>query len=343
MKSLTVVFTGGGSGGHVSPNLALIDYLRQIRPDVKIHYVGSNGIEKNIVTNNIAVFHEISAHGFIRDKNELLKNFAVPFHLLKSVNQCKQILKNVNPDVVFSKGGYVALPVILAAKKLGIRTVIHESDMSLGLANKISFLYADICLSTFPQKNERFITVGAPINQKIYSANKTQAKSFFKLSSAKKTLLVTGGSLGAEFLNEFILKNFKRLTQSFNVILIAGKNKKININNGANFYQTDYTRDMPLFYAAADYCLTRGGSNTLCELSALGIPFVCVPLSRSGRGEQNQNAEYFQNNGNGCVLDEKNLTTESFLSAIKTIKGKSARTIDGTKRICEYILGYCKT
>lgn len=339
MKPFTVVFTGGGSGGHVTPNFALIDYLKKICPDINIHYIGSNGIEKTLVTPEKAIFHEITARGFSRDKSEFLKNFAVPFSLIKSVRQSVNILKNIRPDVVFSKGGYVALPVVIAAKKLGIRAIIHESDMSVGLANKISKIYADICLSSFPLLDKKFICVGSPLNQKIYTANKTKSKNYFNLGNSKKILLITGGSLGAEFLNEFVKTNFENLTKKFNLILICGKGKKLNIKNDKNFYQTEYTVNMPVFYAAADLCLTRGGSNTLCELSVLGIPFVCVPLLRSGRGEQRQNAEFFSTKGHGVILDEKNLDIKNFLSLSSSLKTKSGTSFDGTKLICEYILG----
>ncbi len=339
MKPFTVVFTGGGSGGHVIPNFALIDYLKKICPNLEIHYIGSSGIEKTLVTFEKAIFHEITARGFIREKSKFFKNFAVPFSFIKSVNQSVDILKNIRPDVIFSKGGYVALPVVAAAKKLGIRSIIHESDMSVGLANKISKIYADVCLSSFPLSDKKFISVGSPLNQKIYDIDRTKAKNYFNLDSSKKTLLVTGGSLGAEFLNEFVKTNFENLTKKFNLIVICGKGKKLNIKNNKNFYQTEYTVDMPLFYAAADLCLTRGGSNTLCELSVLGIPFVCVPLLRSSRGEQKQNAEYFSAKGHGAILNEKNLDIKNFLSLSSFLKSKPDTSFDGTKLICEYILG----
>lgn len=341
-KPFTVVFTGGGSGGHVTPNLALIAHIRKTRPEVDIHYIGTNAIEKKLVTPDKAVFHEISAAKLERGKKNIGKILALPFALAKSVGEAARILKKIRPDVVFSKGGYVGLPVVIAAKRQKIRTISHESDTSLGLANKIAMRFSDLCLSSFPVKKGGVVVSGSPLNQEIYRADKETALEISGINKNKKVLLVTGGSLGAGVLNMFVFENFDKLKKNYAAVLVSGKNKKIALPNGRDFYQTEYTDKLHHFYALADLVLTRAGSNTLCELAVLGVPFVSVPLSSGSRGEQAGNAGHIAKIAGGEILEEKDLNLENFLEAAKKADSRAVPEIDGTGVICDYILGACK-
>lgn len=339
-KPFTIVFTGGGSGGHVSPNLALIAHIKKIRPEADIHYIGTGGIEKKLAADK-AVFHEITARKFYRSWKKLGRTLLLPFSLIRSVLQSKKILRKICPDVVFSKGGYVGLPVVMAAKSLGIRTISHESDTSMGLANKIAMRFSDLFFSSFPIKKSGVVVSGSPLNQEIYRANAQAAREICGFDKEKKVLVVTGGSLGAIALNEFVKQNFTRLAREYAVVLICGKNKKIDIPNGKNFYQIEYTDKIHHFFALADLCLTRAGSNTLCELIALGVPFICVPLGEGSRGEQRGNAKYLAGLSGGRVLEEKDLNYEAFRASALETEGHAVPEIDGTGMICDYILGGC--
>ena len=226
-----IVLTGGGTAGHVCPNINLSNALKKHFD--KIIYIGSeNGIEKKLITNQTDYeYHSIQPVKFVR-KN-LFKNFLLPFKLSKAINQSKEILKSIKPDIVFSKGGYVSLPVVIAAHKLKIPVVCHESDISVGLANRLASRYADkVCTNfqiTAQTNKNKFICTGSPLP--LSPLSKSQAKEKLKIKTDKPVLLVTGGSLGAKAINELIFKNINLLTKKYYVMHLVGKNnlnKKIN-------------------------------------------------------------------------------------------------------------------
>lgn len=301
---MKIVFSGGGTAGHVTPNFALIEKLS----DEEIYYIGSNGMEKKLTApllqnGKIKEYCEIPANKLQRKFT--LKNLALPFQLLKSINKSKQCLKKIRPDVVFSKGGYVGLPVILAAKSLKIPSIIHESDLSLGLANKISAKCATVFLSAYPC-DKRARVVGAIIRPQILHGNKQLGLQTMGFDGKKPTLLVTGGSLGASALNNAIIEN-KHLANSFDIFVITGKGKSIDCDF---VKQAEFVDNMPDVIAAADVCLTRAGSNSLAELTLAETPFVTVPLTKCSRGEQVKNAEWFVKRGCGIMLREEDLTKD---------------------------------
>lgn len=339
---MKIVFSGGGTAGHVTPNLALIDKLK----NETIYYVGSDGMEKALVepyleSGAIKEYCQISAHKLQRKFT--LKNLLLPFQLIKSVKEAKKHLKRIAPDVIFSKGGFVGLPVIIAGRMLKIPTIIHESDMSLGLANKISSRFATEFLSAFPC-SKRANVVGLIIKEEIFHGDKQRGLETMGLHGKKPVLLVTGGSLGAQALNEAVM-NCKRLAETFDIFVITGKNKKIDCDFVS---QKEFVTNMNDVFAAADVCLTRGGANTLAELTLAQVPFVSVPLTKCSRGEQVKNAEWFANRGCGLMLSEEALD-DKLCGAVNaaydsrgaiTTKQRMRRDIYGTDKTVDIILKY---
>lgn len=337
---MKIVFTGGGSAGHVTPNITLIKRLQ----GEQLYYIGTDGIESKLlqqyVDDKIISFYKISADKLQRKFT--FKNLLLPIKLLRSVRQCTKLLKQIQPDVVFSKGGYVGLPVIIASHKLKIPSIIHENDMSLGLANKLSINYADEFLSAF-DCDKRAKRVGLIMRNVV--GDKQKGYQTVDFDKNKPLLLVTGGSLGAMTLNNAIIHN-EQLSEKYNIFVITGKNKQIDC---PFVHQKEYINNMADIYAIADVCLTRAGSNTLAELTMANVPFVTVPLTKCSRGEQVKNAEWFVKRGCGIILNESNLT-DKLQNAIDTVYNNStafivkqretAKVLDGTDKVLERILSY---
>lgn len=340
---MKIVFCGGGTAGHVTPNLALIDAL-----DEEMYYVGSDGMEKKIIaplvsSGKIKKYCEITAHKLQRRLT--LSNFALPFQLMKSVQQSKRHLNEIKPDVVFSKGGYVGLPVILAAKSLKIPSIIHENDLTLGLANKVSARYATDFLSAFPC-DKRAKVVGMIIRDEILHGNKQKGLAAMGFDGKKPILLVTGGSLGANALNQAISQN-RGLSHAYDIFVITGKGKKIDCNFVT---QTEYVNNMADIMAASSVCLTRSGSNSLTELTLAQVPFVTVPLTKNSRGEQIKNANWFCERGCGILVNEDNLADklENAINAAYNnryaiiAKQKQQQCLNGLNNTIAEILKYKK-
>ncbi|MCH5153075.1 MAG: UDP-N-acetylglucosamine--N-acetylmuramyl-(pentapeptide) pyrophosphoryl-undecaprenol N-acetylglucosamine transferase [Clostridiales bacterium] len=339
---MKIVFSGGGTAGHVTPNLALIEQLST----EEIYYIGTNGMEKELTASyvekgKIKEYREISAHKLQRKLT--LSNLALPFRLVRSVREAKKQLREIRPDVIFSKGGYVGLPVIIAGKQLKIPTVIHESDMSLGLANKICAHFANDFLAAFPC-DKRANVVGLIIRDEILHGDKQKGLHTMGFDGSKPVLLVTGGSLGAKALNDAIC-NCPQLADRFDIFVITGKNKRIDCEF---VKQTEFVTNMNDLYAATDVCLTRAGSNTLAELTLAEVPFVTVPLTKQSRGEQVKNAQWFAERGCGLKLSEENLA-EKLPKAINTAydnrtaiqtKQRAQKALYGTDKTVAEILKY---
>ena len=337
---MKIVFCGGGTAGHVTPNFALIEKLK----GNEMYYIGTNGMEKQLTLPDLQNgmlkgYKEICA-GKLKRKLTL-SNLALPFLLAKSVRQSKTHLKQIAPDVVFSKGGFVGLPVIIAAKQLKIPTIVHESDMSLGLANRISSWYTTKLLTTFPCKKGQ--NSGAIVREKIFKGNATIGLNAMGFDGKKPILLVMGGSLGAESLNDAICKN-PQLAEKFDIFVITGKGKQINCDF---VHQVEFTNNIADIFAASTICLTRAGSNSLVELTLANVPFVAVPLKKGSRGEQIKNAKWFANKGCGLHLDESNL--EKLATTLLTLydnrntiiaKQKQCAYLNGTDKVVEEILKF---
>lgn len=337
---MKIVFCGGGTAGHVTPNFALMEKLL----GCEMHYIGTNGMEKHLVVpylNNgtIKGYHQITA-GKLKRKFTL-SNLLLPFTLAKSIRQSKQHLKKLAPDVVFSKGGFVGLPVVIAAKKLKIPTIVHESDMSLGLANKISSWYATKLLTTFPCKKGQ--VVGAIVRQSVLEGNRNNGLKIMGFDGTKPILLVMGGSLGAGALNDAIVSN-PQLADKFDIFVITGKGKQIDCDF---VHQAEFVDNIADIFSACDICLTRAGSNSLVELTLANVPFVAVPLTKDSRGEQIKNAKWFAQKGCGIHLEESNLDklAPTLLSlyenrATVTAKQRQCSYLNGTDKVVEEILKY---
>ena len=310
MKS--IVLTGGGTIGHVAPHFAVTNYLNFD----KIYYIGSSGIEKDFVTNKGIPFYEINPCKL--NRSFTLKNLSIPFKFIKSVKESEKILKQLNPSVVFSKGGFVGLPVTIASKRLNIPVIVHESDLSLGLANKIASKFAKLTLTTFEKtastvKNAKF--VGAPIREELFSKTKSQALSKYNITSNKPILLITGGSSGAKYINEIVKKAIPQLTKIFFIFHIVGKGNLSNIKLN-NYYETEFT-DMAYAYKLADVCISRAGSNTAFELLSLNIPTLFIPLPKgASRGDQIENANYFKSLNVADVCYQEDLSEHNIYNKV---------------------------
>lgn len=338
---MKIVFCGGGTAGHVTPNFALMEKL----DGQKLYYIGTNGMEKTLTRPYVAngtleEYREITAGKLKRSFSP--SNLALPFVLAKSIQQSKKHLKEIAPDVVFSKGGFVGLPVVIAARKLKIPTIIHESDMSLGLANKISSWYATKLLTTFPY-SKKGQTVGAIIRQSILQGNRQKGLDTMGFDGKKPILLVMGGSLGAGVLNDAIT-NAPQLASKFDIFVITGKGKKIVCDF---VHQAEYVNNIADILQATDICVTRAGSNSLVELTLANVPFVAVPLKKGSRGEQIKNAKWFADKGCGIYLEESNLSSlaTTLLSlynnrAATITKQKQCVYLNGTNKVVEEILTY---
>ena len=315
---MKIVLTGGGTAGHIMPNIALLNELQKHFEE--IFYIGTNGMEKTIVGEYKKIkFREITAVKLIRKLT--LKNLLIPAKLLKSIKEAKKILKEIKPDVVFSKGGFVAVPVAIAAKSLKIPIITHESDITMGLANKIIYRYCSVMLTSFEitAKNKpKCICTGSPIREQLFCGKKTNIN--FAQDKGKPNILIFGGSLGAQAINKVIATNIDMLANQFNIIHIVGKKNLINKKFPKNYLQIEFTNHIEDYFAFADMVVTRGGSNALFELLALRKPMLIIPLPKSeSRGDQLDNAKYFKDKGYAKVLLQENLTGENLLNSIKSV------------------------
>ena len=307
-----ILFTGGGSAGHVIPNLALIEeLLSQGKTDVC--YMGTEGIEKSIITAQKIPYYTISCPKLVRGKNfsALKNNLHIPCAFRRAVKEAERGLAVFHPDLVFSKGGYVALPVVFAAKKLSIPCVAHESDFSLGLANRLSASKCKTVLTAFPEtanalNNGKY--GGAPIRRSLLSVKRSDARKALSIDEKERVLLVFGGGSGSQALNAALQKRLKTLTEKYFILHVCGKGNTVE-NNFKNYRQFEFVADMGTLYAAADLIVSRAGAGTVFELLALKKPAILIPLEGATRGDQKQNAEYFQAKGLCRVLTQSKLDT----------------------------------
>ena len=310
-----IVFTGGGTAGHVYPIIALLPYFK----DYEIHYIGTNGIEKDIVSkfNNI-IFHEIPAVKLVRKLT--LKNLLIPFKLLSSIKKAKKILKEISPNVIFSKGGFVAVPVVIAGQKLGIPIVSHESDLSMGLANKIILKKCNAMCTAFLETTKgrkKCIYTGQPIRQQLLEGIACNIKN--KFSNNNPVILIVGGSLGSKFINDKIEAALDDLLLSYNIIHITGKGNASDIKR-TNYIQLEYSNNLQDYYACADVVIARAGSGVINELLCLRKPMLLIPLSKKcSRGDQIENAKLFEKLKYAEVILEEDYSKELLLKKINLL------------------------
>lgn len=319
-----IVLTGGGSAGHVTPNIALIDELKKVGFDIS--YIGSyEGIERKLIKEQGIPYYPISS-GKLRRYFDL-KNISDPFKVVKGYFDAKKLLKKIKPDIIFSKGGYVTVPVIFAARKRKIPIIIHESDMTPGLANKLSLPKATKICTNFEETlrylpKEKGVHTGTPIRNQVLKGDKENARKVCGFTDRKPTLLIIGGSLGSVKINETVRNALDMFVKHYNIIHICGKgNVSENYRNRKGYYQTEYAKvELADFFALSDIVISRAGANVICELLALKKPALLIPLSASAsRGDQILNAESFKKHGYSEVMYEEDLTSASLVNGIDEV------------------------
>ncbi|WP_318183795.1 undecaprenyldiphospho-muramoylpentapeptide beta-N-acetylglucosaminyltransferase [Metabacillus idriensis] len=326
MLMKTIVFTGGGSAGHVTPNLAIIDELDQ---DVwEVQYIGSKtGIEKELIEKISVPYHGISS-GKLRRYIDF-ENVADSFRVLKGCMEARSILKKLKPVLIFSKGGFVSVPVIIAANSLKIPVFIHESDMTPGLANKIAQRFATKIFTSFEETlqyfpREKTTVIGSPIRREILNGSSYKGRELLGFDHRRPVLTVMGGSLGAKKINETIRAALPQL-KSFQIIHLCGKgNVDEKYLHMKDYKQFEYVHnELPHYLAATDFVITRGGSNSIFEFLSLKIPMLIIPLTKNqSRGDQILNAQSFQDKGFALMLEEEALTEGSLLEHLAALEAK---------------------
>lgn len=300
-----ILFTGGGSAGHVVPNLALMNELKYSH---RVSYMGTGGIECALVGNCGYPFFRVDCPKLIRAFT--LENLKIPFRLHTAKKQALAVLEREKPDLVFSKGGYASYPAIWAASKLSIPVLTHESDLSPGLCTKLAAKKCRFVLTSFPETASLFPNgkyVGSPIRREILNGDRLRALRKYSFGGKKPVLLVLGGGSGSRALNEVVRGNLAQLLTAFQILHLCGKGNSVAPTEG--YVQKEYESDMGSAYACADVVLARAGSNTVFELLALKKPAVLVPLEKNSRGDQLENALYFEKQGLCALLHERDLET----------------------------------
>lgn len=310
-----IVLTGGGSAGHVTPNIALLPALKDA--GYEITYMGSyDGIEKRLIGDFDIPYVGISTGKFRRYLD--LKNLTDPFRVIKGYSEARKFLKTYKPDVVFSKGGFVSVPVVRAAASLGIPCIIHESDMTPGLANKLCIPVATKVCCNFPETMklipaDKAVLTGSPIRVELSQGNKLMGLDMCGFSANDPVIMVIGGSLGAANVNKMVREALPTLLTDFQVVHLCGKGKVDNLLlNTPRYKQFEYIKsELKDIFAMADLVISRAGANAICELLALKKPNILIPLpSSSSRGDQLMNAQSFESQGFSIVLNEDDLTPE---------------------------------
>lgn len=308
-----IVLTGGGTAGHVTPNIALLPHLQKLGYEVS--YLGSyDGIEKKLIADFDIPYYGIATGKFRRYFDP--KNFTDPFRVVKGFSEAKKLLKEIKPDVVFSKGGFVAVPVVRAAAALKIPCIIHESDMTPGLANKLCIPVADKVCCNFPEtlnnlSSDKAVLTGSPIREELATGSAEAGRALCGFNTEKPVIMVIGGSLGSLNVNRFVRAALPLLLEDFQVVHLCGKDKVDNmLLNQPGYKQFEYLKsELKDIFAMADIVVSRAGANAICELLALKKPNILIPLpSASSRGDQLLNAKSFESQGFSIVIDEDDLS-----------------------------------
>ena len=320
-----IVFTGGGTAGHVTPNIALIESLAQ--QDWQIHYIGSyDGVEKSMIEDIGVPYHAVYS-GKLR-RYFSWQNCLDPFKVMAGIVQSYITLRRLKPNIVFSKGGFVALPVVIGAYLNRIPVIAHESDMSPGLANRLSFPFVTKICVTFDaakhhfKQQDKIEVTGTPIRQNLLQGDKEKGMTLCGFDNSKPCILVVGGSQGSNGLNAAVRNGLSELITRYQVIHLCGKGKRDeSLVNHLGYYQLEYAnQELPDLLAASSLVVSRSGANALYELLALSKPHVLIPLSRKvSRGDQIQNAEYFLKQGISTVIDDDLLSPEALFLAINDV------------------------
>lgn len=324
MTKHKIIMTGGGSAGHVTPNLALIPKLKAL--DYEIQYIGTkDGIERKIIEGENIKYYAISS-GKLRRYFDF-KNFSDPFKVIKGIFEAKKIIKMQKPDIVFSKGGFVSVPVVLAAYLNKVPVIAHECDITPGLANKLAAPYCTKLCVTFPEslkeiKNGKGVLTGNPIRAELFLGSKIKGKEICGFNNDKPIMLIIGGSLGSKIINEVVRIKLTKLLLVYNVIHICGNgNIDKSLQNKNGYVQYEYVKnELPDLLSSSDIVVSRAGANVIFELLAMRKPNLLIPLSgKSSRGDQILNAESFMKSGYSMVIQEENLTPDKLETKINEL------------------------
>lgn len=346
-----IVLTGGGSAGHVTPHLALLPHLLKAGYDV--HYIGTEkGIEHGMIASLPGVTYHAVKSGKLRRYFDW-KNFTDPFRVIAGAFQSAHLMHTLKPDVCFSKGGFVSVPVVIGAWLNRVPTLCHESDLTPGLANKICARFAKKVATTFPEcakaLGSKGVFTGTPLRPELFSGSRAKGLALAHFTADRPVLLMMGGSLGAQSVNAALRSALPALLPRMQVFHICGKgNLDASLNSLDGYYQTEFLSDeLPNAMAAADYILSRAGSNALCEFQALGKPMLLIPYPKgASRGDQILNAASFEKRGLARVMAQENMTSQSLTEALFALMqdADSLRTAlhdappaDGTPRVLELI------
>ena len=332
-----IILTGGGTAGHVTPNIALLPRLRELQYD--IHYIGSyNGMEKQLVEQQGIPYHGISS-GKLR-RYFSLQNFTDPFRVLKGFSEANRLIKQLKPDVIFSKGGFVSVPVVIAGKKNHVPVIIHESDMTPGLANKLCIPVAEKVCCNFPEtmKNipaDKAVLTGSPIRAELAEGSKLAGLNMCGFTANKPVIMVIGGSLGAANVNKAVRDALPKLLEDFQVVHLCGKDKIDNLLlNTPGYKQFEYIKaELKDIFAMADIVISRAGANAICELLALKKPNILIPLpAASSRGDQLLNAASFEAQGYSIVLNEDDITTNLLVDKVHELYFNRQNYVDAMSK-----------
>ncbi|NCA67123.1 MAG: UDP-N-acetylglucosamine--N-acetylmuramyl-(pentapeptide) pyrophosphoryl-undecaprenol N-acetylglucosamine transferase [Clostridia bacterium] len=336
MKS--IVLTGGGTAGHIMPNIALLPSLKEYFSN--IYYIGEKGkMEEKIAEKEGLPFYSAQSIKLVRGK--ILTNLRIPFVMAKGIKAAKLILSKLKPDVVFSKGGYCALPTVFAARSLKIPVVCHESDMTIGLANRISMPFCAAFITSFPKTSEKGICLGMPVRQRIFEGNPQIVRNLFRIQ--RPIILFLGGSLGAKAINDCLEKTLSALGD-YNILHIKGEK---SLRHQENYFAIDFVDNIEDYFAASDLIVCRAGASTLAELTALGKKVLAIPLPEgASRGDQVDNAAYYKKLGLINVLPQEKLTPYNLMSFISdAVFSPSPQKVYDKKtpeKIVQEIVSHCR-
>ena len=346
-----IVLTGGGSAGHVTPHLALIPHL--LKAGYEIHYIGTrDGIEHGMIAKLPDVTYHAVKSGKLRRYHDW-KNFTDPFRVIAGAFQSAHLMRSLKPDVCFSKGGFVSVPVVVGAWLNRVPTLCHESDLTPGLANKICSKFARKIATTFPECAEtlgkKAVFTGTPLRPELFCGSREKGLAMAGFTPDKPVLLMMGGSLGAQSVNQALREALPRLLPRMQVFHLCGKgNIDESLRNTEGYFQTEFlSEELPDALAAADLILSRAGANALCEFQALGRPMLLIPYPKgASRGDQILNAASFEKRGLARVLPQEQLTADTLVSALQELTDhreelcrnlREAPPADGTNAVLQLI------
>ena len=333
---MKIILTGGGTAGHVTPNLALLPSLRARGHEIE-YIGGKDGIEKELIEKAGVLYHGISSGKLRRYLSA--KNIGDGFRVVRGLGEAMALIRRIKPDVVFSKGGFVTVPVVMAAGMLGVPVVIHESDITMGLANKIAAPFAKKICAVFPETfaslpKKKAVLAATPIRSELFSGNRFDGLGFCGLENDKPVLLVVGGSQGSVAINSAIRDNLDEMLAMYNIVHICGAKNIDETINRKGYIQFGFVgAEMPHILACADIIISRAGSNSINEFAALRKPNLLIPLSRkASRGDQILNAASFEARGLSVCIQEEDLNGKTLINGLDELyknRGKYIAAMDG--------------